>query len=56
MLTQEDKGRQMEELQQKLSHAEGTRVKCELLCRWCTTVNVQIFVGTIFRELNFRGD
>ena len=38
MLTQKENERQMEELQQKLSHAEGTSVKCELLCRWCTTI------------------
>ena len=38
MLAEVEKERQMEDLQEKRSHAEGTSVKCEALCRWHTTI------------------
>ena len=42
MLAEVEKERQMEDLQEKPSHAEGTRVKFEALCRWHTTIYVMI--------------
>ena len=38
MLEEVEKEKQMEDLQEKPFHAEGTRVKCEALCRWHTTL------------------
>ena len=39
MLAEGEKERRIEELQQEPSHAQGTRVKCEALCRLHTEMS-----------------